>query len=122
MDVKTVLALRAASVDMEGALRRFGGRSELYERYLLQFPADENFSKIGPALSAQDWEGALMAAHTLKGLSANLGMDRLFRACDQVVCMLRAEEREGIAAAYAEMESAYDELCAALALETFHEG
>lgn len=117
MDTKMVLALREAGVDTEGALRRFGGKSELYERFLMKFLSDENFSQIGPALSQQNWEGALMAAHTLKGVSANLGMNRLYKACSAVVDLIRADQGGQAQAAFPELEEAYRQICDVLSAE-----
>ena len=114
MDTKTLLALRNAGVDTDGALRRFSGNTALYEKFLFKFPADENFAKITPALQAGDWEGALTAAHTLKGVSGNLGMDRLYRACAETVALLRAEDYDGANASGEELEAAYGAILAAL--------
>ena len=73
MDVKRILDLQRAGVDAEGTLGRFAGNSALYEKYLMKFPLDGTFAKIGPALRAGEWDAALNAVHTLKGISGNWG-------------------------------------------------
>ncbi|MCQ4637281.1 Hpt domain-containing protein [Anaerovorax odorimutans] len=117
MEEKTVLALGEAGVDTEAALRRLGGNAALYEKILMKFLDDQSFSEIGPALDQDDYETALKAAHTLKGVSANLGMDRLADACAEVVNHIRANEPDPAKNAYPELEKAYRAVCMALANE-----
>lgn len=114
MELKLLIALQSAGVDTEGALRRFAGNSALYERFLLRFPADENFDKIGKAMEGEDWETMLAAAHTLKGVSGNLGMNRLFEACSHTVTFLRQEDIAGAKESYQALKKAYTEICAVL--------
>ena len=114
MNMKTVIALQEAGVDTEGALNRFCGNAALYEKFLLKFPADENFAKIAPAIEAGDMEEALRAAHTLKGVSGNLGMQRLYEACSAMVALIRAGENEKAADSYGPLATAYTEVCAAV--------
>lgn len=114
MNLNTVAALKAAGVDTEGTLNRFCGNTALYEKFLLRFPEDENFGRIGPAFAAGDLEGALRAAHTLKGVSGNLGMVRLYEACTETVRLIRRGEAQAAAASYDVLAAAYMEVCAAL--------
>lgn len=98
MEERTMIALRQAGMDPEEALERFMGSAALYERFLKRFPADESFQQIGPALEAGDWDAAVTAAHTLKGVAGNLGMTDLYRCCSQLVDHLRAGEHGQAAA------------------------
>lgn len=109
-----MLALKEAGVDTDGALRRFSNNTGLYERFLVKFPSDENFGRIKPALDAGDFETALTAAHTLKGVSGNLGMDRLYRACTEIVSLIRGGDQAKARNAYTELDAAYRELLDAL--------
>lgn len=111
MEMQKALALQKAGVDTEGALERFSGNSMLYERFLMKFPQDETFAKIAPALDADNFEEALRAAHTLKGVSANLGMNRLFHACSDMVSFIRNTEYGKAKAVYPETREAYEEVC-----------
>ena len=117
MEMKTALALGKAGVDTEAALRRLGGNTMLYEKVLIKFLDDQSFSEIGPALEQDDFETALKAAHTLKGVSANLGMNRLVDACARIVSQIRAEKTEEAKTAYPELADAYNAVCAVLADE-----
>ena len=103
-------ALKKAGVDTEGSVARFVGNVQMYEKFLNKFPADDTFLKIKPAFDAGNWEEALNTTHTLKGLSGNLGMTRLYNACSSTVVLLRAKQNGEAKASYGEIESAYNEI------------
>ncbi|WP_040197634.1 Hpt domain-containing protein [Candidatus Soleaferrea massiliensis] len=111
MNEKMLNALQAAGVDTPRAVQRFAGNAELYEKFLVKFLDDPNFSLIGPALDEKDFGAVLTAAHTLKGVSANLGMTRLYQSCSGMVAALRCETPEKAADHYGELEAAYQEIC-----------
>ena len=98
MDLNTILELKGAGVDIDGALRRFSGNSALYEKFLKKFLTDSTFSQITKA-----FEGA------------NLGMDRLFNISSFMVDHIRADRFDEAAEAYPELEEAYKEICRILA-------
>ena len=45
MDLNTILELKGAGVDIDGALRRFSGNSALYEKFLKKFLTDSTFPR-----------------------------------------------------------------------------
>ena len=51
---------------------------EMLARFALKFLDDESMDKLEAAMAARDAESAFMAAHTLKGVSQNLGFDNLY--------------------------------------------
>lgn len=51
---------------------------EMLARFALKFLDDESMDKLEAAMAAGDAESAFMAAHTLKGVSQNLGFDNLY--------------------------------------------
>lgn len=115
MDLNTILELKGAGVDTEGALRRFSGNSALYEKFLKRFLTDSTFSEITKAFEDGNREDALMATHTLKGVTANLGMDKLFNISSAMVDHIRADRFGEAAGVYPELEKAYREICKILA-------
>lgn len=117
MEGRLSAALERCGVDLDATLARFAGNEALYEKFLRRFPADPNFAGIAPALAREDWDGALRYAHTLKGVSGNLGLTRLFEACGAVVQDLRQEERARAAADYRTLEEAYRQIVEALSEE-----
>jgi len=104
--------LELSGIETKQTIERFSGNADLYEQFLLRFPADDTFGKIGPAFDKGDMDEALAAAHTLKGVSANLGMTRLYKACSDTVSLIRAKDPEKAKQSYAEIKKAYDEVCA----------
>ena len=63
----------------------------LVKRFITKFLADSSFSELCHALEAGQRENAFRAAHTLKGVSANLGFDRLQAAVGELTELLRPE-------------------------------
>ena len=61
-------------------------------KYLRMFLEDENFKKLSEALPAGDVDAAFIAAHTLKGVCQNLGLDDLYDADVEVTEALRAKD------------------------------
>lgn len=118
METKTLLELRSAGVDTESALRRMGGNAELYERFLFKFKDDDTFRKIETAIAENDYDAALRAAHTLKGVSANLGMNHLSDACAKIVKLIQSglceETTQELAQEYPRLKSAHQRICHAL--------
>jgi HPt (histidine-containing phosphotransfer) domain-containing protein len=102
--------LRQAGVDTVTALNRFMDNKEMYEHFLLKFPADDNFSKIKPAFESKNYEEALAATHTIKGVSGNLGMDRLYKATSNTVTLIRESKYAEAEASYQEIKDSYEEV------------
>ncbi|MGI5978995.1 MAG: Hpt domain-containing protein [Oscillospiraceae bacterium] len=103
--------LRDGGFDVDKTIERFSGNADMYERFLKRFPADQSYRQIAPAFSANDKEAALNAAHTLKGVSANLGMTALYAACSKTVELIRADRFEDARASCAEIDRCYSEVC-----------
>lgn len=78
-----------AGVDMEKTMARFMNKEDFYQKFLLKFPGDQNFDDLETALGEKDWEGVERAAHTLKGVAANLGLDPLASVFNDMVWAVR---------------------------------
>jgi hypothetical protein len=76
--------------DVPGALPRFIGNRDFYCRMLALVPDDENFETLGTALIAGDVETSFSAAHTLKGVLANMGLTPMYEEACAIVEPLRA--------------------------------
>ena len=63
----------------------------MIQRFLMRFPQDPTFSELCQAMEAGDREAAFRCAHTLKGVCANLGFDRLLGSAGRLTEALRAE-------------------------------
>ncbi|MEG1656700.1 MAG: Hpt domain-containing protein [Christensenellaceae bacterium] len=73
-----------AGVDMIQAMQIVSQNEALYERLLKMFLKDPTYQNLLCAFEQKD-EGKIAAlAHALKGMSANLSMNELSRACAEV--------------------------------------
>ncbi len=83
----------------DACARLMGG--EMLARFALKFLDDESMDRLEAAMAAGDAEEAFMAAHTLKGVSQNLGFDNLYEPAVVVTEALRGADavdgaREGM--------------------------
>lgn len=111
MDTNTILALKEAGVDTEGAVRRFSGNAALYERFLNKFLTDPTFGKVTESFDKGDAEDAILTTHTFKGLTANLGLNPLFDLSAEMVNQLRAGQFKEASENYPKLKAAYDSIC-----------
>ena len=80
--------------DFNRTEKRLSGAG-MIRRFLLRFPQDPTFSSLCQAMREGDRAAAFRCAHTLKGVCANLGLDRLLDSSGRLTEALRAEG-EGI--------------------------
>ncbi|MDO5416889.1 MAG: Hpt domain-containing protein [Lachnospiraceae bacterium] len=88
-EMKRMLVL--AGINIEALMGRIGQNEKLLCRLLGRFMEDENYKKLAEAMKTGDREAALMASHTLKGMTGNLSMDQLYQIVTRQVCAMRAE-------------------------------
>lgn len=99
--------------DMAGAVRRLGSASAV-ERFLRMFAGDDTFAMLQAAISAGDGQRAFRAAHTLKGLAANLGLVQLGQTASALMEALRGGDMQHASALYPETAAAYRQACTAI--------
>lgn len=64
-------------IDINDALGRIGGNEGLYKKLLTRFTEGNYLDAICEALEKGDMEESARAAHTLKGVSANLSLVKI---------------------------------------------
>ena len=81
------------------------------------FLEDGTYAELEAAVEAEDADAAFEAAHTLKGLSLNLGLDPLTGPACALTDALRAGQRDlpAVPALWQEVKQAYARVAAALA-------
>lgn len=62
------------------------------KKYALMFLKDESYPNLVKMLNEKDYETAFRMAHTLKGVSANLGFNKLFEVSSALTEVLRHKE------------------------------
>ena len=83
----------AYGADYQTTMTRFIGNETMYLRFLDMLFQDTNPQKLSGALESGDLTGAFEAAHTLKGVAANMGLAPLSDAVSAIVEPLRNREQ-----------------------------
>jgi len=65
-------------INEEEGKKRVMNNGKLYAKLLTKFKTDTNLNDLVTFAGAQDWEKAQGAAHTIKGIAANLSLTELF--------------------------------------------
>jgi two-component system sensor histidine kinase/response regulator len=83
-----------AGLDMSNGLRRVLGKKPLYLSMLRKFVAGQKSApaEILKALEANDWDTAERLAHTLKGVSGNIGATDLQRLAENLETAIREQQ------------------------------
>jgi two-component system sensor histidine kinase/response regulator len=105
-----------AGVDIADGLHRVGGNERLYHAMLRQYAEDQadTGTALRAALAAADMKTAERLAHTLKGVSATLGIKRPSEAAAVVEDRIRHGRLEGIEDDLAALEEATAAVSAAI--------
>ena len=100
----------------EDVLKRLMNEARI-QKFALMFKKDPSMSQLTQAMETGDVETAFRAAHTLKGICANLGFKSLFEVSYDITEALRAGDMEqakvmwpGVQACYARVENALNQL------------
>ncbi len=92
--------------DFDEVLGRLGSEG-MVKRFALKFPDDPSYLKLVKAVEEQNAEEAFRAAHTLKGICLNLGLDRLYKVSSELTEKLRGRKFDGYEAIYEEVKQEY---------------
>ena len=100
--------------DYETTLRRIPSEA-LVRKFVLKYPGDPSFNLLKDSLAAEDWETAFRAAHTLKGVAQNLGMEHLYQVSSALCEALRGPKPLTDPALWPPVEEANAQVLAAIA-------
>jgi len=94
-------------INEEEGKKRVMNNGKLYAKLLNKFKADTNLETLAASAEAEDWEKAKVAAHTLKGIAANLSLTELFNQSLDVESQiknkaLKSESLDKLKACFAE--------------------
>lgn len=79
--------------EAKAVLNRFGNNEALYCRFLKKFlNSDTNMENLRGNLKQGDLEGIMLSSHTIKGLSGNLGLLKLYEITSNIVSAIRSGE------------------------------
>ena len=92
MDSVIKSEMEANGYDVDGAIHRFSGNEVLYLTFLKRFPSNEHYDKIEKNLIDKNYENAYKAAHALKGITGNLGLNPVYRLLEEMLSTMRNKE------------------------------
>lgn len=78
--------------DVDTALNRFMGKEELYLKFIQKFQNDKNLENLQDCYKNDDYEGIFASAHSLKGVSGNLGLNPVYDVSAQICDLLRGKQ------------------------------
>ncbi len=78
--------------DYEGTMARL--RSErIVAKFVRKFPQDGTYATLKTSLEEENLEEAFRAAHTMKGICKNLGLEQLYGSVEEITEVLRTKDR-----------------------------
>ena len=80
---------------------------EILIKFLPKFPADPTYDALKEAQEKRDIAAAFLAAHTLKGVAASLGLQRLAEAASALTEQLRPQKAFPEEAYFTAVDKAY---------------
>jgi len=92
-------------IDIDSAVKRVGGNMGLYKRLLGRFVDGNNFTPLEEALKNGKLEEAEHLAHTLKGVSSNLSLNKVASLSTDLDLLLK--NGGDYSGCIAELEEAY---------------
>ncbi len=88
--------LRSRGVDDECIQERFDGDPALYAECFQEFLTEQSFEALDQALNEKEYKTAFSAAHSMKGLAANLSLREMYRKLCELVEALRGGDYENL--------------------------
>ena len=93
-------------IDVDSALKRVGGNKDLFKRLLGRFVEGKNFEALENALKSGNLEESAHVAHTLKGVSSNLSLDKVAALSTEIEQLIKGDN--DYSACLEELRQAYD--------------
>lgn len=93
-DFRKQLEENGADVDM--TLKRFMGNESIYMKFIMKFLDDKSYESVKENLEKKNYEEVFKSAHTLKGVTANLGLNPVNDAASQICELLRGRQDQDV--------------------------
>lgn len=89
-------------------------REESIKKFAIKFLNDTSYKELCVAMEGQNYGAAFEAAHTLKGVSQNLGFTNLYEASHVMTEKLRAGQNEEAGELMAQVGESYQQTISAI--------
>ena len=106
--------LRSGGIDVNDALNRFSGSSELFEKYINRFIGEKSYTELVVSVEKKDYAAAENAVHSLKGVTGSLGMKDLFESSCALLAAFRDKKEELFSPLLEEIKVKYEEISAVI--------
>lgn len=106
----TLDSLREYGADVDEGLARCVNSEALYLKLAAKVPGDANFDKLKSAVEAGDLDAGFEAAHTIKGVAANLSLTPILDPVAEITELLRTRSDAEYAPIVARILDARDRL------------
>lgn len=103
--------LENLDMDINGSLERFVNNETLYIRFLKKFLNDPNMEKLKLYMEEGDMDNAFQCAHTLKGVTGNLGLTALYVPLCQLVKQFRMNDTDNLDVLFQDIYDCYQKTC-----------
>lgn len=110
MEQQTSKAFENVGINVTTAMNRFNDNEEMYFLFLKKFTEDDLMMKINDFINAGETKDAFEAAHTLKGVCANLSIDSVNEVLNPMVEVLRGGSMEGLLSEYEKLLTVYNQV------------
>ena len=97
--------------DIQTSLERFMDDEELYLGFIKKFPETSQMDKLTQLIIDKDYENAVLEAHTLKGVTGNLGLVPLYEGLTEIINDMRAGNYGIIENKYKSIRDNYNAVC-----------
>ncbi|MCD8340167.1 MAG: Hpt domain-containing protein [Burkholderiales bacterium] len=121
MDSQKKKKLQDSGVNVQKGLENFGGNEDLYEKYLRKFSSEPSIHELRKAVATGDKEAGQRAAHTLKGIAGQLGMESLYDKLVKMEKNFKEELKEDQASDMPDIDAEHLRLADILTLLGYHE-
>lgn len=102
-------------VDSQAVVRRLGLTEKHLKKYLRKFLVNPEFEKLSRAVAEKDYYNVELAAHTIKGVASNLGLNILFDDFQKIVNCVRTEKTEEVPELFEAASADYERIIELLA-------
>lgn len=102
--------LSALGINVESALSRLKNNKQLYIEFLREFINDSDWIGLSCSLEELNSQEAFDYAHGLKGMAANLGLEKITELLSELVEILRLGKVEGCEKIFHVLEKKCEEL------------
>lgn len=101
--------------DYKAVLMRMGNSEKMLGKFVRKFLNDKTMGDLNTSFNSKDYPTAFRMAHTLKGLCANLGLDKLQKSSSELTEALRNSVADNAAELLEQVRADYDMTINALA-------